>query len=267
MDDDLPYIKVPLTVFRRLGHRDKNADIETMLAACLRTAPAQSQRGHKRTGQTKWKAPPRPGRRPLNPEAVSCARLSTQALCNKVSPSNLATVKRKILDLAEGEAELVVGVVLANATSNSYYLGLLVQVLSAMLPDVVATHIDQLTNEFVKGRAHLLKDDLSQDDYDTFCLFLKNKRSVRARHMCIMALGDRERVAHLVVEMLDALGKPETCHSKDLMIELLQEHCEKCPSVRKDVRLRYIAYIRDPVGAGIDLKTRFKLMDMVTSLT
>jgi hypothetical protein len=66
--------------------------------------------------------------------------------------------------------------------------------------------------------------------------------------------------------MLDALASP-TLASKDLMIELLQEHCEKCPGVKKDVRFRYIAYIRDPVGAGIDIKTRFKLMDMVTSLT
>jgi hypothetical protein len=59
-----------------------------------------------------------------------------------------------------------------------------------------------------------------------------------------MALGDRERVSHLVAEMLDALGP--TLASKDLMIEL-QEHCEKCPGVKKDVRFRYIAYIRDPL--------------------
>jgi hypothetical protein len=133
-----------------------------------------------------------------------------------------------------------------------------------MLPDIVTTHIDQLTNEFIESRAHLLKDDLSQDDYDTFCTFLKkNGRCVLGT--CASRLGDRERVSHLVAEMLDALG--DTCHSKDLMIELLQEHCEEVPGVKKDVRFRYIAYIRDPVGAGIDIKTRFKLMDMVTSLT
>jgi hypothetical protein len=135
MDDDLPYIKIPLSVFRRLT--DKNVDME-MLSACLRTAPARSQRSQE-DGQTKWKAPPRPGRRPLSIRRCLCPRL-TQALCNKVSPSNLATVKRKILDLAEGEADLVVEVVLANATANPYYLAF-VQVLGAMLPDIVTTHI------------------------------------------------------------------------------------------------------------------------------
>jgi hypothetical protein len=30
------------------------------------------------------------------------------------------------------------------------------------------------------------------------------------------------------------------------MIELLQEHCEKCPGVKKDVRFRYIATSETP---------------------
>jgi hypothetical protein len=98
----------------------------------------QTKEGTTQTGQTAFSI----GR-------CLCPRLSTQALCNKVSPSNLATVKRKILDLAEGEADLVVEVVLANATANPYYLGLRASV-SAMLPDIVTTHIDQLTNEFIE---------------------------------------------------------------------------------------------------------------------
>jgi hypothetical protein len=81
-----------------------------------------------------------------------------------------------------------------------------------MLPDIVTTHIDQLTNEFIESRAHLLKDDLSQDDYDTFCTFLKkNGRCVLGT--CAWPL-DRERVSPRGGNV-GRSGQPDTCHSKD----------------------------------------------------
>jgi hypothetical protein len=176
MDDDLPYIKIPLSVFRRF-RRGQECRHGSHAVSVPTTAPARSQRGHKKMGQTKWKAPPRPGRRPLNPDAVSAQGSHTGSL-QQVSPSNLATVKRKILDLAEGEADPWWKSSWKRDGQPILPWPSRVSV-SAMLPDIVTT-IHRSTHQRVyrKPAAHLLKDDLSQDDYDTFCTFLKKKRCV-----------------------------------------------------------------------------------------
>jgi hypothetical protein len=265
MSQELPYIRVSPAEFASLRHDDFDAAIRAKLVACLRTTQ-RPQRRHKRPAKPSWKAAPRPGRRPLNPTAAYCPRLEAQGLCNKISPLNMPLVKKKLLELAETEADLVAEVVLTNAQTNPYYLELLVQVLGGMLPAIVSAHLERMTSRFVEERGHMLVDDLAQDDYDAFCAFLANKRTARARYLCIMDLGDLRRLDHTVEEMLDAMGAVDGRHCKDLMIDLLQEYCKRCPGARRNVCVRCTAYLRDPVAAGLDSKTRFKLMDMVVLL-
>lgn len=265
MSQELSYIRVSPAEFASLRHDDFDAAIKAKLVACLR-ATQRPQRRHKRPAKPSWKAAPRPGRRPLNPTAAYCPRLEAQGLCNKISPLNMPLVKKKLLELAETEADLVAEVVLANAQSNPYYLELLVHVLGAMLPAVVSMHLERLTTRFVEEREHMLVDDLVHDDYDAFCAFLANKRTVCARYLCIMDLGDQRRLDHTVEEMLEAVGAADGRHCKDLMIDLLQEYCKRCPGARHNIRVRCMAYLRDPDAVGLDSKTRFKLMDMVALL-
>lgn len=265
MSQELPYIRVSQEEFMRLRHGEFDAVAKGKLETYFKASQRQ-QRGHKRPTQPSWKAPPRPGRRPINPTAAYSPRLAAQGLCNKISALNMPVVQKKLMELVESEADLVTEVVLANAQTNPYYLELLVRVLRAMPSAIVATHLDLLTARFVEERAHMLVDDLGQDDYDAFCAFLTNKRTVRARYICILDLGDPGRLEHTVEEMLDALGAADGRHCKDLMIDLLQEYCRRRPGTRYGVHARCKAYLRDPVSAGLDSKTRFKMMDVVSLL-
>jgi hypothetical protein len=263
---DEPYIHVTQDVFLRLRHDDFDSLIKARLTACLRVEPPRHPI-QKRQGRSSWKAEPRPGKRPLNPAAASCPRLSAQALCNKISPLNQAQVQQKLLKLAETEAEVVVEVVLSNATSTLYYLELLLTVLGAMPHAIVGPHIERLTSAFVETDSYKLVDDLGVDDYDKFCAFLANKRKVRAEFLCIMTLGDKRRMDHLVEGSLVALGEASGQYCKDLLIDILHDHCKSCPSITQGVRAQCRGYLGNPQASGLDNKTRFKLMDLVSSLS
>lgn len=193
--------------------------------------------------------------------------MTAQALCNKISPMNLARVQGKLLQLASLDAALVAEVVLSNAQTNSYYLELLVKVLGAMPALAVAAHVERLSNAFVDAREHMLVDELDTSDYDAFCAFLAAKRVVRARHFCILTLGDADRLHHTVDEMLHALGQVQSRYCKDLMIDLLQDYCGRRASAARHVVEECTIFLQNPTEAGLDSKTRFKLMDMVASLS
>jgi hypothetical protein len=217
-----------------------------------------------------WKSLRPVGKRPLNPLAETTPRQQMNAICNKLSESNYAVLKDKIMQCARDEPDMVVSTILGCMLNNGYYLRLYakaVAAVQALNPAAVTPQVDAMCATFVDERRYALKDDVNSDDYDVFCCHLAEKRRRLTTFEFLYMSGRGGEMGAMLPEMIAVLGDPGSAYSKDMIIDMLGiHHCFVRRTDYNDTGRAYERFICDSVSCGIDTKCKFKMLDLMATV-
>lgn len=284
MCDNVDIIQVLPTEFEALRHGDLHAAIKQQIedaimkhfkAVSARSSrPSRGHHHHRKPAAERWSSTRPEGKRPLNPGATVIPENTVRSLCNKLSQLNYAKLQPTILKHAESDPDMVIVTLLQCCIKNGYYTALYVDSMRELRrgnKDLVDTHVDSMSETFLKTREYVLVDETDSDDYDVFCAFVAEKKRRMTRFEFLCSMGKYEDMIEALPEIVTELQNAQSDANKDMMIAMLIMHRNHGNRQGKRVKSMHTADTYEPlidncVRYGIGAKAKFKLVDLVSDI-